>query len=40
VSHHLKVLAEAGLLNREQRGTWAWYSIDTQRLAELSAVLQ
>lgn len=39
ISHHLKVLAEAGLVNREQRGTWVWYSIDGQRLAELSAVL-
>jgi ArsR family transcriptional regulator len=39
VSHHLKVLTEAGLLHREQRGTWAWYSIDGGRLAELSAVL-
>ena len=40
VSHHLRVLTSAGVLSREQRGTWAWYSIDTQRLAELSAVLQ
>lgn len=27
VSHHLKVLTEAGFLIREQRGKWAWYSI-------------
>ena len=26
VSHHLKVLTEAGLLTRERRGTWAWFS--------------
>ena len=40
VSHHLKKLADAGLLHREQRGTWAYYSLDpaaTARLASLTA---
>jgi ArsR family transcriptional regulator len=27
VSHHLKILVDAGLLHREKRGTWAYYSI-------------
>jgi ArsR family transcriptional regulator len=27
VSHHLKVLVEAGLLHREKRGTWAYFSL-------------
>lgn len=27
VSHHLKVLVEAGLLTREKRGLWAYYSL-------------
>jgi ArsR family transcriptional regulator len=27
VSHHLKVLVDAGLLTREQRGKWAYYRI-------------
>lgn len=27
VSHHLKVLADAGLIEREQRGKWAYYSL-------------
>lgn len=27
VSHHLKILVEAGLLHREKRGTWAYYSM-------------
>nr|WP_245530284.1 metalloregulator ArsR/SmtB family transcription factor [Cellulomonas flavigena] len=27
VSHHLKVLVDAGLLTREQRGRWAYYSL-------------
>lgn len=38
VSHHLKVLTEAGLLRREQRGTWAWYSLVPGRLTEIAAV--
>ena len=39
VSHHLKVLTDAGLLTRERRGTWAWYSVVPGRLGELAAVL-
>ena len=35
VSHHLKVLTEAGLLTRERRGTWAWFSLVPERFAEL-----
>lgn len=35
VSHHLKVLAEAGLIQREQRGQWAWFSANEERLREL-----
>lgn len=27
VSHHLKLLVEAGLLNRTQRGKWAYYEL-------------
>ncbi len=38
VSHHLKVLSDAGLLRREKRGTWAWYSVVPERLAEIAAV--
>lgn len=39
VSHHLKVLADAGILAREKRGYWTWYSIVPSRLTELAAVL-
>jgi ArsR family transcriptional regulator len=39
VSHHLKVLTQAGLLHREQRGQWAWFRVDEQRLRDLGAVL-
>lgn len=38
VSHHLKVLTEAGLVTREQRGTWAWFSLVPDRLAEIASV--
>jgi ArsR family transcriptional regulator, arsenate/arsenite/antimonite-responsive transcriptional repressor len=38
VSHHLKVLTEAGLLTRSQRGTWAWYTLVPDRFAELGSV--
>lgn len=32
VSHHLKVLGEAGLLEREQRGRWAYFRLVPERL--------
>lgn len=40
VSHHLKVLAEAKLVTREQRGRWAWFSADPERLQVLADALQ
>ncbi len=40
VSHHLRILTEVGLLTRESRGTWAWYSVDAERLAELASLLR
>lgn len=39
VSHHLKVLHTAGLLERERRGRWIHYSVRQDRLSELQAVL-
>ena len=39
VSHHLKKLVQAGLLEREQRGTWAYYSLRPVALAGLAAAL-
>lgn len=39
VSHHLKVLRDAGLVTREARGTWAWFHLVPERLAELSAAI-
>jgi ArsR family transcriptional regulator len=40
VSHHLRILTDAGLLRRESRGTWAWYSVNEDRLRELSELLR
>jgi len=39
ISHHLKVLREAGLLSCERRGTWVYYRVEPAALAQLSAVL-
>ncbi len=38
ISYHLKKLTDAGLLTRSTRGTWAWYRLDPEKMAELSAV--
>ena len=38
VSHHLKKLHDAGLLDREQRGKWAHYSLKRTAVAKLAAV--
>lgn len=39
VSHHLKLLVDAGLITREQRGKWAYYRIIDQTLAGLARAL-
>ena len=39
VSHHLKVLADAGLIVGEKRGRWVWYRAVPERMAYLRAVL-
>jgi len=35
ISHHLSLLTDAGLLTREQRGKWAWFSVEPERVAVL-----
>ncbi|SJN12838.1 Arsenical resistance operon repressor [Leucobacter sp. 7(1)] len=40
VSHHLKVLVEAGLLTREKRGVWAYFSLVPGALDALAATLK
>jgi len=39
VSHHLKILVEAGLLTRERRGTWSYYTVQHERFDELGTML-
>jgi ArsR family transcriptional regulator len=39
ISHHLKVLVDAGILPRDQRGKWAYYALVPRALDALSAVL-
>lgn len=40
VSHHLKVLTDAGLVEREKRGTWVWYSVNQDRWQQLAKLLE
>ncbi len=39
ISHHLKVLHDAGLLDREKRGVWVYYRARTQALASLGTLI-
>jgi ArsR family transcriptional regulator, arsenate/arsenite/antimonite-responsive transcriptional repressor len=38
VSHHLKKLVDAGLIEREQRGKWAYFSLRRDAVEKLAAV--
>ena len=38
VSHHLRVLREAGLVHGERRGTWIWYRLDPSVAERLAAI--
>jgi ArsR family transcriptional regulator len=40
ISHHLKVLREAGLVTTERRGRWAYYSLGPEAVARLGAALR
>ena len=39
VSHHLKRLTDVGLLDREQRGKWAYFSINPEAAAQLTGLV-
>jgi ArsR family transcriptional regulator, arsenate/arsenite/antimonite-responsive transcriptional repressor len=39
VSHHMKILFDAGLVTREKRGLWVWYRVVPERLDALRTVL-
>lgn len=38
VSHHLKVMTEAGLLTRQRRGTQAWFTLVPERLVQIGQI--
>lgn len=40
VSHHLKKLTDAGLLEREQRGKWAYFSLDPEAVSRLEGLVR
>jgi ArsR family transcriptional regulator len=40
VSHHLKKLTEIGLLDREQRGKWAYFSLNAAAVEQLAALVR
>ena len=39
ISHHLRLLREAGLVESSRRGTWAYYRLVPEAIAELGAAL-
>lgn len=39
ISHHLKVLHDAGLVDRDKRGVWAWYRARAGALASLATLI-
>jgi ArsR family transcriptional regulator len=39
ISHHTRVLAEAGLIVGEKRGRWMWWRVEPDRLAQVRAAL-
>jgi ArsR family transcriptional regulator len=39
ISHHLKVLHEAGLVDRDKRGVWVYYRVRPRALASLGALI-
>jgi ArsR family transcriptional regulator len=39
VSHHLKILVDAGLLTRDERGVWTYYRVVPERLEQAARAL-
>ena len=39
ISHHMKILSEAGLVQGDRRGKWVWYSLNRDRLAQLRTAI-
>jgi ArsR family transcriptional regulator, arsenate/arsenite/antimonite-responsive transcriptional repressor len=39
ISHHTRILSEAGLIIGEKRGRWVWWSVNTERLEQAARIL-
>jgi ArsR family transcriptional regulator len=39
ISHHTRILAEAGLITGEKRGRWTWWRVVPERLEEVGRLL-
>lgn len=39
ISHHLSLLTKAGIVDREQRGRWAWFTLRSEQLTSLCQAL-
>ena len=39
ISHHTRILAEAGLIGGERRGRWMWWSVVPERVAQVRQLL-
>ena len=39
ISHHLRILREAGIVASEKRGTWVWYSLNPERWEQVTRLL-
>lgn len=40
ISHHMKILTQAGIINSEKKGRWMHYSINKEKMLEVSEFLQ
>ncbi len=39
ISHHLSLLVKAGILDREQRGKWAWFTLNRDQISAITGAL-
>jgi ArsR family transcriptional regulator len=39
ISHHMRILGEAGLVHGDRRGKWVWYSLDRDQLTRLRSAI-
>lgn len=39
ISHHTRILSEAGLIEGERRGKWMWWRVNPARLAQIASIV-